>query len=206
MDNIEKIKELHQLLKDGALTEEEFNSEKKKLIGDDDIADAEVIESEVFEAKIIPDLETTAPVAPPTPLTTTAPVSLNEQYAQNQGQETFVETEHVQQQWQQPAAPQTHVHNNITYVQPKGKRANGFAITGFIFSLIGIIPYLGIIFLPFALILSIVGLCLNGKKYKKGLAIAGLIISLLVILAWVAIFFLVNQAYERTYDYGYYGH
>lgn len=209
MDKIAKIKELHQLHKDGALTEEKFNAEKKKLMSDDGIEDAAVVDSGYTEAEIIPDLETMAPEAPQAPqapVAPTPPVSLNDQYAKQQEQATYIEAEPVRQQYQ---PQQTHVHNNITYAPPRGKRANGFAITGFIFSLIGIIPWIGWILLPFGLILSIVGLCLNGKKYKKGLAVAGLIISLIVIAAWVVIFFFVSEAYDydrfdRYDNYDYY--
>ena len=70
--------------------------------------------------------------------------------------------------------------------QPPQKKANGFGIAGFILSLLG--GFNWHLTLPFgliALILSIVGLSMSSKKYKKGLATAGLIISIIITIVGI---------------------
>ena len=70
--------------------------------------------------------------------------------------------------------------------QPPQKKVNGFGIAGFILSLLG--GFNWYITLPFgliALILSIAGLSMSSKKYKKGLATAGLIISIILTIVGI---------------------
>jgi len=103
--------------------------------------------------------------------------------------------------------PQSHqgppVQHTIIYPPPtQNKRANGVAIPGFIFALIGIIPYATIVFTPIGIILCFIGVALNGKKYKKGLAIAGLVISLLTLCFWVLVVFTVyNYSLDRGFNF-----
>ncbi|MBL4703066.1 MAG: SHOCT domain-containing protein [Flavobacteriales bacterium] len=179
MDKFDKIKELHQLMQDGALTEAEFNAEKKKLIAD---------EPEVLEAEIVADLPATRP-------------KTIHQSFQHESQQTAQATFVQQSSYQAPPEP-TIIYPNTIGV----KRGNGFGTTGFIFSLLSIIPVVGPLFGIIAFILSIIGLCLNGRKYKKGLAIAGLIISIITVLGWILFYVFIitlhtSNLNSRYYDY-----
>ena len=166
MDKYEKLRSLHQLMKDGAITEEEYEVEKNKLMS-------------------------------------STPITLNERYAS-------ADLEKAQDFTRTPSPtisnPQSYqgppVQNTIIYPAPvQNRRAGGVAVTGFIFALIGIIPYLSVLFVPIGIILCFIGVTLNAKKYKKGLAIAGLTIGLLTLFIWVLIiFFIFNYSKGRRLD------
>ena len=79
---------------------------------------------------------------------------------------------------------------------PTPKQQNTISLTGFIVAVVGFvfacIPgalIVGWVLLPIGFILSIVGLCLSGKK--KGLSIAGLILSIVGTIVGFVVFFAV---------------
>jgi hypothetical protein len=166
MDKYEKLRSLHQLMKDGAITAEEYEAEKIKLM-------------------------------------TGTSMTLNESYASDNLKKSqdfsAASSPTISSPQSYQGAP---IQNTIIYPAPaQNRRASGAAVTGFIFTLIGIIPYLSILFIPIGIILCFIGVTLNGKKYKKGLAIAGLVIGLLVLFAWaLVIFFIYNHSNGRHLD------
>ena len=180
MDKFDKIKELHQLKIDGVLTEVEFESEKQKIIS---------AETESTPVEVVENL---APVHSRT---------LNESYAPSAAPRPIPAGAYQQQS----AAPhQAPIHQTIIYPAHPRKKSNGVGITGFVFAMISLVPYITSPFFAIVgLILSIIGVCLNGKTHKKGLALAGLIVTFLVILGWaVLLIFLANESsyYRRGYS------
>jgi hypothetical protein len=172
MDKYDRIQELHQLMKDGILTEQEFAEEKLKVMK----SEPDVAAAETTSSKGVPR---PAPVQPSIPVQTpSAAVRPQPNYPP--------------QQYQQ-APQQTIVFPNA----PVAKRHSGVGITGFIFALLTLIPiYTSPFFAFIGLILCIIGVSLNGQTYSKGLAIAGLIISILALIGWIVlIIFVASQGY-----------
>lgn len=161
MDKYEKLKSLHQLLKEGVLSEEEYAVEKAKLMGK-------------------------------------TSMTINEMYASGSAPNNSEQRSSQPASYQGPA-----IHKTIVYAQPsETRRANGVAITGFIFTLIGTIPYIGLLFNPIGIILCFIGVAMNGRKYKRGLAIAGLIIGLVTLIVWfLVIFVFYNYSHGRYFEF-----
>ncbi len=92
--------------------------------------------------------------------------------------------------------------NNIVYVQ---KKTNGFAIAGFVISLVSIFCCGGTSWL--GLIFSIIGL-INAKKSEgegKGLAIAGIVVSAILLLLLISLYalgFIASFTEDFGTDYG----
>ena len=76
---------------------------------------------------------------------------------------------------------------NANIKPEKPKKGNVCSVLAIVFGSIGFIPLLNILFLPPAIILAIIGLCIS-KNRKKGRTIASIIvvsISLIVSLSWM---------------------
>lgn len=76
---------------------------------------------------------------------------------------------------------------NANIKPEKPKKGNACSVLAIVFGAIGIIPVLNILFLPPAIILAIIGLCIS-KNRKKGRTIASIVvvvISLIISLIWM---------------------
>lgn len=76
---------------------------------------------------------------------------------------------------------------NANIKPDKPKKGNACSVLAIVFGSIGLIPLLNILFLPPAIILAIIGLCIS-KNRKKGRTIASIIvvsISLIISLLWM---------------------
>lgn len=95
------------------------------------------------------------------------------------------------------------VSQAMQYVPPKPvtitpiKSTNGMAITAFIFSLLSVIPGVGI----FSFLFGIIGF-FKAKKCRKGrfMSILSLLITLLTTAAFVGLLYLLVQAANGSYD------
>lgn len=95
------------------------------------------------------------------------------------------------------------VSQTMQYVPPKPvtitpiKSTNGMAITAFIFSLLSVIPGVGILSFFF----SIIGF-FKAKKCRKGraMSVISLLITLLTTAAFAALIYLLVQAANGSYD------
>ena len=87
------------------------------------------------------------------------------------------------------------MYYNPTIIRPPSNR-NGRATTGFVFSMIGLIPVLGFVFAIIGLIFSIRGITASGSRNGKGrgLAISGLIVSLINLMLYVLYALLIISA------------
>lgn len=96
--------------------------------------------------------------------------------------------------------------NNTVYVQ---KKTNGFAIAGFVISLVSLLCCGGTSWL--GLVFSIIGL-VNANKNEgegKGLAIAGIVISAILLLLLISLYALgfvtsFAEGFDRGFNGGYY--
>lgn len=80
-------------------------------------------------------------------------------------------------------------NNGVVYVNDNSDTTNGFAITGFVLSIVNLMCC-GFLFLP-ALIFSILGMTISkeNKEGGWGLALAGLIITLSSIVLVILLYF-----------------
>ena len=103
---------------------------------------------------------------------------------------------------------QTPFHSQYAPPVPAEKQRNIVGLIGFITATIGFVfacvpgaLIIGWILLPVGFILSIVGLCLNGKK--KGLSIAGLIVAVVgTIVGFVVFFAVVATSFDEAFSTG----
>jgi hypothetical protein len=194
MSDLNKLKELKELLDSGVIEQEEFDAMKNEILESYQQPKAAVPKKEIkkedfgLHSKLekIQDLKEKG-------------ILTNEEFIIEKNK--ILNPQPVKKQ----VAPVRRTQQQVVQQMPFEKKPNGFGIAGFIIALVGGFNwYLTIPFGFLGLIFSIIGLSQNSQTHKQGLAVAGLIISIILLLVGLWMYRQGYLYYDNYNNDGYY--